>query len=256
MNYCHDIGEWLVFSQRVKGGFDQANNSSRTNKSVWELSTQNAKGNHPCTHQRHLPLVYLHGKSIVSCAFAQLLVVSCAFGSSSAVFLSALTTGIIVLLCSLIWFSPFYWAGLFAQRERAQQDSKVPYKVPHLTHPPFTYERQPQHRDHPTLTRIVRGFFNVSQNYQHSRNCETGPPVYRPYPRRLESLNICRWNYKGSTFLLSYLKTLSVGPVGVSNSRPPASQPSAQSSEPPVRCNLIYGYTWLITPELAGRSFL
>ena len=29
--------------------------------------------------------------------------------------------------------------------------------------------------------------------------------------------------------------TLSVGPVGVSNSRPPASQPGAQSSEPPVR---------------------
>ena len=89
-------------------------------------------------------------------------------------------------------FSPFYWAGFVAQRERAQQDSKVPYKVPHLTHPPFTYERQPQHRDHPTLIRIVRGFFNVPQNYQHSRNCETGPPVYRPYPRRLESLTICR----------------------------------------------------------------
>ena len=126
-------------------------------------------------------------------------------------------------------FSPFYWAGFVAQRERAQQDSKVP----HLTQPPFTYERQPQHRDHPTLIRIVRGFFNVPQNYQHSRNCETGPPVYRPYPRRLESLTICRSNYKGSTFLLSYLKTLSVGPVGVTNSRPPASQPSAQPSEPP-----------------------
>ena len=36
-------------------------------------------------------------------------------------------------------------------------------------------------------------------------------------------------------FLLSYLKTLSVGPGGVLNSRPPASQPDAQPSEPPVR---------------------
>ena len=36
-------------------------------------------------------------------------------------------------------------------------------------------------------------------------------------------------------FLLSYSKTLSVGPVGVSNSRPPASQPGAQPSELPVR---------------------
>ena len=29
---------------------------------------------------------------------------------------------------------------------------------------------------------------------------ETGPPVYRPYPRRLESLIICRYHYKDSTF--------------------------------------------------------
>ena len=36
-------------------------------------------------------------------------------------------------------------------------------------------------------------------------------------------------------FLLSYLKTLSVGLVGVSNSLPPRSQPSAQPSELPVR---------------------
>ena len=36
-------------------------------------------------------------------------------------------------------------------------------------------------------------------------------------------------------FLFSYLKTLSVGPVGVTNSRPPASQPGTQPSEPPVR---------------------
>ena len=38
-------------------------------------------------------------------------------------------------------------------------------------------------------------------------------------------------------FLRSYLKTLSAGPVGVSNSRPPASQPGAQPSEQPVRGN-------------------
>ena len=122
--------------------------------------------------------------------------------------------------------------NLLPRRKGHKRTSMSQSKVPHLTHPPFSYERQPQHWDHPTLIQIVRGFFNVPQNYQHSRNCETGPPAYRPYPRRQESLTICRWNYKGSTFLLSYLKTLSVGPVGVSNSRPPTSQPSAQPSEP------------------------
>ena len=41
----------------------------------------------------------------------------------------------------------------------------------------------------PYSFRIVRGFFYVPQNYQHSRNCEM---AYRPYPRRLESLTITK----------------------------------------------------------------
>ena len=32
------------------------------------------------------------------------------------------------------------------------------------------------------------------------KSCEKGPTVQSPYPRRLESLSICRCNYKGSTF--------------------------------------------------------
>ena len=41
--------------------------------------------------------------------------------------------------------------------------------------------------------------------------CETGPTVYSPYPRRLESLTILQRQH----FLLSYFKTLSDGPAGV-----------------------------------------
>ena len=66
--------------------------------------------------------------------------------------------------------------------------------------PPIRIRKTATAPGSPYSFRIVRGFFYVPQNYQHSRNCETGPPAYRPYPRRLESLTICRWNYKGSTF--------------------------------------------------------
>ena len=33
-----------------------------------------------------------------------------------------------------------------------------------------------------------------------ARACKTGPTVYRPYPRRLESQTVCTCYYKGSTF--------------------------------------------------------
>ena len=67
----------------------------------------------------------------------------------------------------------------------------------------------------PYSLRTVSEFFDVPQSYFTNKGCEMGPMVYRPYPRRLESLTICRCNYKGSTFLLSYLKTLSGGPARV-----------------------------------------
>ena len=45
------------------------------------------------------------------------------------------------------------------------------------------------------------------------KSCETGLRFNRPCPRRLESLTICRYHYKGSTFSSVILKTLCVGPA-------------------------------------------
>ena len=79
--------------------------------------------------------------------------------------------------------------------------------------------------------RIVCGFFNVPQwTYINMDGiCETGPTVYHPYPRRLESLTICWFHYKGSTFYSVILRPwVLVRPE--SNSWPPAWQPDVPPS--------------------------
>ena len=47
-----------------------------------------------------------------------------------------------------------------------------------------------------------RVFFYVPHELISARKCcETGPAVFRPHPRKLESLTVRRCHYKGSTFV-------------------------------------------------------
>ena len=51
----------------------------------------------------------------------------------------------------------------------------------------------------PTLYEECVGSLTSYRFITGARACETGPTVYRPYPRRLESLTVCECYYKGST---------------------------------------------------------
>ena len=48
----------------------------------------------------------------------------------------------------------------------------------------------------------VSFFLSPTEYIEHInfKGCEMGLGVYRPYPRRLEIVTICRCHYKGSTF--------------------------------------------------------
>ena len=68
----------------------------------------------------------------------------------------------------------------------------------------------------PTLYEECVGSLKSHRFITCARACETGPTVYRPYPRRPESLTVWRCYYEGSTFsAVILLNTLSVGPAGV-----------------------------------------
>ena len=100
--------------------------------------------------------------------------------------------------------------------------TQVPCEVPSLPNP-TTRKGWPHHRGrvllHPTRTNL-------------GRSCETRHTVFRPYPRRLESLTICRCHYKGSTFLSVIFKDPEYWFSRGLTARPPARQTGALPTQP------------------------
>ena len=89
----------------------------------------------------------------------------------------------------MVYFTLLYnysWSGRGEERNFSSQLTPNPYnhRSEHNTGNSMPYSSQ-----------IVCGFFNVPQILYKPKGCETGPPAYSPYPRRLESLTICRCRY-------------------------------------------------------------
>ena len=82
-------------------------------------------------------------------------------------------------------FITFYWAGFYSCPEgKGTRGLQGPIqRCPTSPTPPIRIRKTATAPGSPYSFRIVRGFFYVPQNYQHSRTCGTGPPTYRPYPR-------------------------------------------------------------------------
>ena len=95
-----------------------------------------------------------------------------------------------------------------------------------ITNPAQERLATPPRSTSPTLFEQWCRFFYVPQEPDKWKCCETGPTVFRPYPRRLENVTVCRCHCKDSTFSSVILRTLSVGPAWVWTRDLPLSRPA------------------------------
>ena len=84
---------------------------------------------------------------------------------------------------------------------------------------------------HPAQERLVTppqwgGFFYVPQETDERKRCETGPTGFSSLSEKTRKSNHLQMSLQRQHFLLSYLKTLSVGPAGVWTRDLPLSRPA------------------------------
>ena len=124
-----------------------------------------------------------------------------------------------------------------AQRERAQGFEGAP------PHPPLHSHRKDSHSTGITLLFLNSAWVLLRPTELSTfKELWNGTSNLSSLSEKTRKSNHLQMKFQRQHFLLSYLKTRSVGPVGVLNSRPPASQAGAQPSELPV-CGSLKIYT-------------